>query len=416
MKIQKNALGYIFFSFLVLLITIVFYIYSSAGKISSSITPTYYKVSKSIIRSEIALVGTLVPESTDTLYAPIEGTIKRMNFNIGDLVTRDQILLEISTDVVEASLREAEASLLKAQLRLREYENWDQNSEVIRARSSVTSSTLAFHEAQRRAEENRVLLERGIIPKIEYDSSVQQMRNQELQLDMANRDYEASIKRGSDAYRRIAELEFLSATEKIEELRHKERSSLVVATKNGVVLAAASSREGGSAQDLSAGIKVSQGQAILRLASTEKLVVATRVNEIDVSKLKNRLPAEISVDAFPHLALRGTLARISGQPTIGGENGQLAGYDLIITLDENDSPTMPRLRSGMSVAVKILLDEQARITVPPEFIISEENGKFVLVLEKDVAKKRKVVVGESRANGVVIDDGLDDGLVLAMPR
>ncbi len=94
---------------------------------------------------------------------------------------------------------------------------------------------------------------------------------------------------------------------------------------------------------------VSPGQPVIVLADLNHLQVETTdLSEIDVAKIAVGDTVELTFDAFPDLALAGTITRISPKATVGSG----VNYTVVIAL--TDSPA--ELRWGMTAFVDVALD------------------------------------------------------------
>ncbi len=95
---------------------------------------------------------------------------------------------------------------------------------------------------------------------------------------------------------------------------------------------------------------VNMGQSALLLADlTELQVETTDLNEIDVARIKEGAPAEITFDALPGEKIQGVVERIAARSAEG------SGVNYTVTLSMQDRPE--KLRWGMTAFVDIKVEE-----------------------------------------------------------
>jgi membrane fusion protein (multidrug efflux system) len=80
----------------------------------ADITVTVSPVAVRAVERTVSVVGTLEANEQADLASESEGQVMAVRADLGDRVTRGQALLEVRSDVVEAQLQEAQASLEKA--------------------------------------------------------------------------------------------------------------------------------------------------------------------------------------------------------------------------------------------------------------------------------------------------------------
>jgi multidrug efflux pump subunit AcrA (membrane-fusion protein) len=379
-----------------------------------------FTVQRSQATTTLTLAGLLMPGDTRTLHAPIDGRITALAVVPGEQVSAGQILLELDGQAHEDKLRRAETELLKASIAEEQLRHWDRNGDVIRARNALESARLAMDEASRRAEESRMLHERGIIATQEYEGAQQQLRNLALQTEMARHDLEAALMRGGPRYRRMASLDQESARRHLAMLRQAGHQRQLSAPVAGVVLALEGGRTSAAPAELAVGLNVSQGQPLLRIATLEHLVAVGRVSEMDVTSLRQDMPVELSITALPQHKLKGRLVRIAAQASAANELSPLPGYDLMVSLETAPAKHQAQedLRPGMSAVLTIQLGQVSQIVIPHEFLMPGadlELGQGQVLLRDPVSGKSRqhaVVLGDSTAQGRVVTAGLDEGMVL----
>ena len=91
---------------------------------------------------------------------------------------------------------------------------------------------------------------------------------------------------------------------------------------------------------------------LMTIADTSRLAVGLKISEMDILKLKEKMPVTVTVDALPGAPFTGRISLIS--PRAQQDEKGLKMFRVEATLDKAD----PRLRLGMSASVSALLEER----------------------------------------------------------
>lgn len=162
------------------------------------------------------------------------------------------------------------------------------------------------------------------------------------------------------------------------------------------------------------GDSVWQGQEILFIPDMSKMLIETRIREVDIYKIKVGQKAEIKFDAFPDLTVDGHVSLIGTLAKSDDGKGGIKYFTMEITLDGTDK----RLRPGMTARSEILVyEEDNAIAVPVDAVFEKGGKKVCYVVKGDNYEVREVVTGMSNENFVLIKERLEEGekVLLADP-
>ena len=115
----------------------------------------------------------------------------------------------------------------------------------------------------------------------------------------------------------------------------------------------------------------SQGPAILVISDLSKMVVKTRINEAEISKVALRQQAEITIDAYPNLLFSGEVTEIAPSANTGQGSGSsgVVAFEVVIEIATSEYELLP----GMSANVDIIVfDEASVLQLPIEAVIVSE--------------------------------------------
>ncbi len=105
------------------------------------------KITKRDMVESLSLVGSLAPNETAQIRAEIAGQVRSVQFQEGDHVARDQVLLKIDDAELRAQMAQAEATFHLAELNLRRSENLIEARSMSQAEADRTRSEHASASA-----------------------------------------------------------------------------------------------------------------------------------------------------------------------------------------------------------------------------------------------------------------------------
>lgn len=365
----------------------------------------------------LSVVGTIESKNIVSVVAPFDGTIQRLYFVSGDNIEFGQLLLDMDTTEIEMNVRDAQATSMKAARVLQTLDDWHNGPEASRAKRGVLTAQLALDEAKRKVADTQLLLERGIVPRLEYEAALQQLSSQEIQLTSAKEDLSETLKKGNLESQKLAALELENASEKLKKLDSALHDKSLYAAVSGVIMPAAISSNGGVGGDTTVGgvgQHVSRGQLMYKIANKEALIVIAKVNEIDVNRLKPGQSVEITGDAFQASPVRGRLSNIGGQ-AISSSLSLPASFEIAVEFPELTVEQKKMIRVGMSANLSIICYQSEQAIVIPFTALHIEGGKN-FVWRQDPKSKQflKIEVKSERATntGIEILHGLQEDDVI----
>ena len=145
---------------------------------------------------------------------------------------------------------------------------------------------------------------------------------------------------------------------------------------------------------------------VATLPDMSSMMSKTYVNEIDVSKVKAGQHVDIVVDAFPEKSYTGTVTSVAN---IGEQlpNADAKVFEVLIEVDGSD----PILRPSMTTGNKIITKTISDITFIPLESVQTGADSIPLVYLKN-GTRQVVVLGESNENNVVVEQGLQPGVLV----
>lgn len=145
-------------------------------------------------------------------------------------------------------------------------------------------------------------------------------------------------------------------------------------------------------------------QSSVLFALSDRLIVLAQVDEVDIGRVTEGLPARMTLDAYPNLSIPGKVFNILHE----GKN-----VSNVITYGVKVSPekTPPFFRSQMTATVRFVLQRKESALLVPAAAVQDRNGvKRVLIPGSDgKPATRDVTTGLENGESVEILTGLNEG-------
>lgn len=353
--------------------------------------------------------GRIAPGDRVDLTAPADAAVLRLGFTYGDQVEAGQVLVELDAADVGRSRVEAEVAWLKAEDEARRMQNWGQGAEMRRASRAVTAAEDELGDLEARLVETRALLDRGLVPRSEYDALLQQRRQRQAVLTAAREDLADTARRGQGGDRRIALLQRDVARSRYAAVGGME-DGVIRAPEAGVIVRPDSGGEAGD-KGVHAGGRVAKGQLLGVIASTAGLDVVFTLDEADLNSVTPGQKAIVTGPGFGGESLNGVVTGVAGEAE-AAQGGGKATFTARIRLDPLSEAATRNVRIGMTANISVVAYENASaISVPPQAVQGAAPQAFVLVRSREGAalQQRPVKVGRVGPAGVEIMSGLHAG-------
>ncbi|RHW19064.1 HlyD family efflux transporter periplasmic adaptor subunit [Sphingomonas gilva] len=362
--------------------------------------------------ANLAFAGSIVPGDAIGVTAPFDGSVTAIGFTYGDRVEAGQMIVELDPGELMQTRNDAESAYLKAAQSAQEMANWTDGPEVSRARRAATSAALELNAAERDFRETKRLLDRGLVPRNEYDGAAQRLKTQRMAVASANEELQSTLRRGQGANRRVAALTLDSARAQLARLDGQLRRAVVRAPEAGVIVRPPAIQADGITSGVHVGARVSRGQMIGSIARDGGLAVAFKLDEGDVNQLEVDQPVVVTGPGFQGTALTGKIVSIAGEAVAAAGNSGKASFTATALLDPLKPEQAALVRIGMSAAVIVTTyNNPDAIVVPPLAVQGAAPAATVLVRPPGGGEPRAVPVriGRVTPEGVEIVAGLKPG-------
>ena len=358
------------------------------------------------LRTTISLVGKLAPWREVSVTSPVESRIGKVHFQYGQKVVEGALLVELDIAETNREYREARIAHIDALKKFEAIEDWENGPEMADARRSFARAKLELESQENRLKRTAFLLKQGLVASSEHEDAQRQYRGRQLDVEAARQDFEAARARGGQEARDKAKLELGIAREKMHELEQSLQRSAIHAPLTGVVLAPAGAGRSG----LTEGASTEKGAMLLTIGDFSRISAVTKVDEVDVVRIKAGQAVSVTGNAFPGLTLGGIVTHVSSQAE--ARSRRAPEFSVVVTLDPLRTAQQGRLRAGMSSNLKIVVYRNDTALLVPIDAVERHGRKHRLrVVDRETgeARAREVEIGPTTLDSVEIVTGLKPG-------
>jgi HlyD family secretion protein len=347
--------------------------------------------------SSVLATGAVKPQvgAEVRVGARISGRVDSLKANIGDRVTRGQVIAELEKADLEAVVAQREAELQLAEAKLSAVERLLpkelQKAELDISRWHATC-TLCQQEIQRQSQ----LLKVDATTKQSVEEAQERLTVAKAELASAEKTHEL-LQAHYEEDRIQASAEIARARSALSNTTVQLSYATITAPINGVI-ASVATQEG---ETVAAGM---QAPTFVTIIDLERLQVDAYVDEVDIGKVHPQQEALFTVDTFPGREFKGRVTAIYPKAVI---QDNVVNYDVVVEiLEEHDGI----LRPEMTASVTVLLEQKTDVLAIPTKAVKRQQGKNLVYLDREGrAEMREITVGWKDGQWIEVLGGLEEG-------
>ena len=307
-----------------------------------------------------------------------------------DVADAEISITEFEQATFPSDVKTAEKEVTVAKTRLKQAEDYFRHTQQLSLKGYTTSQQLqadqfAVEEAQLELEIKETLLE-GL------KKFTKQRRLQEL-----NSDLEAAKARLAS---NIAALD-LEKT-RLDRAREQLASCIITADRAGMVLYPEAAEWRGE-PEIEEGATVRENQNLLIMPDLNEMQVTVGIHESKMEQLTVGAPAEIKILDRKYPGRVKSIATAAAPA--GWWNGNAVKYETRISINAAEE-----IKPGMTVDVEVFLARHIDVlTIPVAAVVELKDGFYCFVDGPGSPEKRKLELGDSNDNFIVVLDGVQEG-------
>tara|TARA_R100001143_G_scaffold63387_1_gene70138 strand:- start:82028 stop:83134 length:1107 start_codon:yes stop_codon:yes gene_type:complete len=334
-----------------------FYVYQNDSEGETDQEEPFVLADRGTVVEKALAVGKIEPENEIEVKSKISGVVSRIYAEPGTYVKKGDPLIEVSPDPTPLEMVEAKRNLERTEIEMRN---------LLRELNRLET-----------------LLADDLISQQEYDTAEQRYNDVVIRAQINN--------------------------ERLELLEHGRVTvgdtvieSIIRSPVDGFIL----EKMVDIGEPVVPLTSYQAGTALMSLAGMDRLLFKGTVDEIDVGKLEEGMPAEIKIGALQGSIIRGVVSRISLKAT-QQDNATVFPIEIIIT-DTAGSV----LRAGYSANADIIIERMEDTITLPERVITMRDGRAFVEVPNgtlDGKVEKEIELGLSDAITVAVIDGLEEG-------
>jgi len=239
-------------------------------------------------------IGNTTPYQTVSVRAFSEGRLLGLKVDVGDTVTRGQILGQIDDTLLQTAVKQAQAELEVRQL------------EVTKARTQINKAIVEvercqLEKAQAQADDRhwQKLYQAGAVSQKSAEQANFKVQTVTHALEVATEAVRTQKQAVAAAQGRV-----IGQQATLTQAQERRAWSRLTSPISGVVIQ----------KSTEPGNLLSPGSEVLKIADLSRVKVIVQVSELDLGKIQIGQSVPVHLDAFPDLPLIGRVTRISPLP------------------------------------------------------------------------------------------------------
>ncbi|MCH4886934.1 HlyD family efflux transporter periplasmic adaptor subunit [Acidaminobacter sp. JC074] len=377
----------------ILLVGGYFFLKGGSNAETAMVMPTT-QIETTDIESKIYLNGSIKTEEVRNVKPASQERIESIFVNVGDVIKKGTVIAEMDSDTLIKNLKSKENQLEIENVKL---QRMQKNGDVSLV-NGLKSSKQSLNEAQTKMNNDKALLDAGVITKQTYDQSISAYESAKIAYENATFNLQNSS-RDFDLFSQEKTIESLEL--EIENLKKSIEKNLIKAPIDGTVTSINSI----------VGEAVSNNLMIIE--NFDKNVIVANVSEADINKIEIGQAVTVTANSSKGKTYTGKVSFIApGSKKIDGK--KQAYVEIKVMLDEK----APELRPNFSVNMQLLVDSRSQVkSVKFEAIQTGPGGEEYLSVQNPDGTTKQVMILTGLSNDLyveVISDEINVGDVIIL--
>ena len=340
-------------------------------------------VERGAFNPPLEYIGTSQAIQEVILRSQTEGQILELNVNVGDRVSKGDIIGRLDDSLAQVAITREKAELSRLQSQLQEAQ-----AQIISAEAQVKTEEIRLLQAQIDFDRLQKLNEEGAIAKRDVEIAQTQVQTNEQLLTAAKS--EVNVRKARVA---SIENEILSQEAVIIAEQKRLAFTLIKASSDGYV----------SEKLTEVGNLIRAGEEVVTIADFSQIKVRINVSELDLQNITLNSRAKIVFDAFGQEEFIGIVTTIS--PLADNQTRQIP-VELLVNNSDN------QITSGLLTRVTFLNNQQPPIVIPESALKlqAEPEKNIVFIFDnstgENLVKARPIITGKRQRGKVEVVSGL----------
>jgi HlyD family secretion protein len=245
--------------------------------------------------------GFVEPKQTVPVIPKVPGRVSSVTFEVGDKVSKGDLLLTIEDGEIAAQVRQAEAAVALAEATLEKVRAGARPQERAQVESLVNQAKSNYEAIKLSYDRSKVLYEERVLAQQDFDRIKAQYEVAEAQLRSAEEQLNMVIEGAKEEDIRAVEAQVAQARATLDLARLRHADCKVYAPISGVI----------AQRGIDAGAMVGGTSLTCVIVDTDPVRIGLGLTEEDVVMVTQDMPVTVTVDSLSGQSFSGRIQAIS---------------------------------------------------------------------------------------------------------
>lgn len=318
--------------------------FSKKDDIAEKIKTTVVQRGDMVVK--VTETGSVEPKTTVEIKSTVGGEIVRLPVKEGDFVRKGDLLVELDTTNLENKLKSTKADLESANAKLSTLLAGERPQEIAKTRESLKQAEIKLDDASIKLDRQNGLFSQGFISKQDVDTAQREYELAQSSYNTASQQLSLILEGAREQDIISARASVLKAEVGYEQAASDVKDAIIYAPLNGTIL----EKNVEEGEKVTSGIgNTGGGTVILTIGDLSTMRILTKINEVDITKIKIGQDVEITLDAIRGEKYQG---RVTDIASLGKVENNIVTYEVMIDISSTNK-TFALLRNmdknGMTV-------------------------------------------------------------------
>ncbi len=278
--------------------------------------------------ARVTNTGSVQPKTAVQIKSNVGGEIVRLAVKEGDWVRKGDLLVELDTTNLENKFSQAKADLEVAKAKLSALLAGERPQEIDGARELLKQAEIKLEDAKIKLDRQNGLFNQGFISRQDMDTTQREYKLAQSSYNSASLSLSLMLEGAREQDIVSAEAGVLRAEAGYEQAASDMRDAMIYAPLSGTVL----ERNVEEGEKVTSGIgNASGGTVIVTIGDLSTMQILTKINEVDIAKVKMGQDVAITLDAIRGERYHG---RVTDIASLGKVENNIVTYEVVIEIDK----------------------------------------------------------------------------------
>lgn len=358
--------------------------------LKKAVPVTVSVLSRTTVNSVLALDGKVKPVKEVNINTKATGRVEKINFEIGDVVKKGDILFVLEQKDIKLQVSQAEAVYKIALATFNKTKGGSLEQQDVQLKSAYETAKTNYEDAKLNYERTQALYDVGGVSKQGLESAQSRYKIAQEQYNSAKVNYELTKSKINPENISTASAQVDQAKAGYEMAKSQFENTIVRAPIDGVI----------TSSNVRIGEMISGAVVAMNIADLSSVTIDVGVTEQIINKIRVNDSVAVEIGAVSKEPIAGFIKNIS--PVA---DSKTQAYSVKIAMPNKDGI----IKGGMFAKIKFNVDKvDNALGVPIEAIVGNGDKKVVFVQEGSKAVEKEIQTGISSDKLVEVKQGLNE--------